>query len=226
MKNHNGIIFGSTGVLGTILSSELANLDFNLILHGRSIDKLKKLSDKISKKKKPSLFQGDVTQKEFYENLFRTISKKYNKIDFIINLIGQFDGLKPLTHLSHGEWDKFIEINISSYWRILKELEPLSRKSENPKFITITNSSIASGKAYHNIFSVCLSARNSMLKTLKEENKNLNFKIFSIEMKQINTGMSSSLSGKKNINKKELQNISKDIIETCFKKINFIKKDH
>ena len=67
MKNHNGIIFGSTGVLGTILSSELANLDFNLILHGRSIDKLKKLSDKISKKKKPSLFQGDVTQKEFYE---------------------------------------------------------------------------------------------------------------------------------------------------------------
>ncbi len=52
MKNHNGIIFGSTGVLGTILSSELANLDLNLILHGRSIDKLKKLSDKISKKKK------------------------------------------------------------------------------------------------------------------------------------------------------------------------------
>ncbi len=45
-------------------------------------------------------------------------------------------------------------------------------------------------------------------------------------MKQINTGMSSSLSGKKNINKKELQDISRGIIETCFKKINFIKKDH
>ena len=102
----------------------------------------------------------------------------------------------------------------------------MSRKSENPKFITITNSDIASGKAYHNIFSICLSARNSMLKTLKEENKNLNFKTILIEMKQINTGMSSSLSGKKNINKKELQNISKNIIETCFKKINFIKKDH
>ena len=119
MKNpmdYNGIIFGSTGVLGSTISYELAKMNFNLILQGRSIEKLKELSDKISEiKKKPFLFQGDVTQKEFYENLFKVVSLKFTKIDFIINLIGQFNGLKPFTHLSHGEWDKLVEINISSY---------------------------------------------------------------------------------------------------------------
>ena len=220
MKNpmgYNGIIFGSTGVLGSTISYELAKMNFNLILQGRSIEKLKELSDKISEiKKKPFLFQGDVTQKEFYENLFKVVSLKFTKIDFIINLIGQFNGLKPFTHLSHGEWDKLVEINISSYWRILKELEPLIRKAKKPKLIILSNPEISLGKAYHNIFSICLNARNAMFQTLNQENKNLNFKTYIIEIEKINSGMSSSLSGNQKFENKKTIEISKILIEKCF----------
>ncbi len=215
MKNpdaYNAIIFGSTGVLGSTLSFELAKKNINLILQGRSLDKLKELSNKISKVKKPILFQGDVTKKEFYENLFKCISLKYKKIDLIVNLIGQFNGLKPLTHISHSEWDKFIEINISSFWRILKELEPLIRKAEEPKLITVTNTDISIGKAYHNTFSICLSARNAMFKTFMEENKNLSLRVVSIDMEQINQGMSSTLRGNKKCISSDLQKFSDEII--------------
>ena len=209
---YKAIVFGSTGVLGSNISFELAKKDINLVLQGRSLEKLKDLSDKISQIKKPTLFQGDVTKKEFYDNLFKSVSQKFKKIDLIVNLIGQFNGLKPLTHLSHSEWDKFIEINISSYWRILKELEPLIRSAEKPKLITLTNSDISVGKAYHNIFSICLGARNTMFQTLKEENKNLNLKIISVDVQQINDGMSSSLKGNKKCENQNLQKVSEDII--------------
>ena len=209
---YNAIVFGSTGVLGSNISFELAKKDINLVLQGRSLEKLKDLSDKISQIKKPTLVQGDVTKKEFYDNLFKSVSQKFKKIDLIVNLIGQFNGLKPLTHLSHSEWDKFIEINISSYWRILKELEPLIRIAEKPKLITLTNSDISVGKAYHNIFSICLGARNSMFQTFKEENKNLNLKIISVDVQQINNGMSSSLRGNKKCENQNLQKVSEDII--------------
>ena len=45
----NGIIFGSTGILGSKISLDLAQMNTNLILHGKSIKKLIKLGDETKK---------------------------------------------------------------------------------------------------------------------------------------------------------------------------------
>ena len=45
----NGIIFGSTGTLGSRISLDLAKMNTNLILHGKSFDKLIKLDNEIKK---------------------------------------------------------------------------------------------------------------------------------------------------------------------------------
>ena len=132
MKNFlkkNGIIFGSTGVLGNQISIEIAKCNVNLILHGKSLKKLTDLHDKLKKlNKNITLLQADVTTKEFSANLLNIIYSRFKKIDFIINVIGLFYGLRPLTNLSHKEWDELLEINLSSSWRIIKELEPFNKK--------------------------------------------------------------------------------------------------
>ncbi|MFL2679702.1 MAG: hypothetical protein ACJ0GH_04940 [Alphaproteobacteria bacterium] len=46
-----GVIFGATGLLGSNLAFKLSDLGSKLILHSRSIKKLKNLDDKIKKKK-------------------------------------------------------------------------------------------------------------------------------------------------------------------------------
>ena len=43
----NGIIFGSTGTLGSRISLDLAQMNTNLILHGKSLEKLIKLDNEI-----------------------------------------------------------------------------------------------------------------------------------------------------------------------------------
>ena len=45
----NGIIFGSTGILGSRISLDLAQMNTNLILHGKSFEKLIKLDNEIKK---------------------------------------------------------------------------------------------------------------------------------------------------------------------------------
>ena len=53
----NGIIFGSTGVLGSRISLDLARMNTNLILHGKSLEKLIKLDNEIKQiNKKVTLF--------------------------------------------------------------------------------------------------------------------------------------------------------------------------
>ena len=44
---NNGIVFGSTGILGSKISLDLAKMNTKLILHGKSIEKLIKLGDEI-----------------------------------------------------------------------------------------------------------------------------------------------------------------------------------
>ena len=216
-KISNGIIFGSTGILGTRISLDLAQMNTNLILHGKSLEKLIKLDDEIKKvNKNVTFFQADITNKKFATNLLRKVGSKFLRIDFIINLVGVFFGLRPLTNFSHKEWDDLIEINLSSYWRIVKELEPLLRKSSNAKIIFLENRDISSGKAYHNTFSICQKAKETMLKIFRKENSKFKIKVHFIEIEKVNAGMSLSLAGKHQYDERRLKEISDRVIKKCF----------
>ena len=216
-KINNGIIFGSTGILGTRISLDLAHMNTNLILHGKSLEKLIKLDDEIKKvNKNVTFFQADITNKKFATNLLRKVGSKFLRIDFIINLVGVFFGLRPLTNFSHKEWDDLIEINLSSYWRIVKELEPLLRKSSNAKIIFLENRDISSGKAYHNTFSICQKAKETMLKIFRKENSKFKIKVHFIEIEKVNAGMSLSLAGKHKVDERKLKEISDRVIKKCF----------
>ena len=210
----NGIIFGSTGILGSRVSLDLARMNTNLILHGKSIEKLIKLDDEIKKfNKNVTLFQADITHKEFSTNLLSKVGSKFSRIDFIINLVGVFFGLRPLTNFSHKEWDNLIEINLSSCWRIIKELEPLIRKSKDSKIIFLENKDISSGKAYHNTFSICQKAKETMLKIFSKENSKFKIKVHFIDIEKVNAGMSLSLAGKHELDERKLKEISDRVIK-------------
>lgn len=212
----NGIIFGSTGVLGSQISIEISKSNVNLILHGKSLKKLSSLHDKLkSFNNNITLLQADVTSKDFPTNLFKTIYSRFQKIDFIINVVGLFHGLRPLTNFSHKEWNNLLEINLSSCWRIIKELEPLIKKSNKSKIIFLSNKKISIGKAYHNTFSIFENAKRAMLQTFNEENLKLNIETYLIDIEKTNLGMSSSLAGNEQSNGDLLSRISEEV----FKKV-------
>ena len=200
LKNKKGIIFGATGFIGQKLSYELSKLGCKLILHGNSIEKLSELDNKIQKiKMSQILVQGDLNNENFYKNIAQSISSRFQKIDFLFILIGLFKRLSPLTHFSHQEWSKLIEININSYWRILKELEPIIKRSQNPKIIFINNSKISNGKAYHNILSISQAALKTVASIYKSENKRLGIDTRIIEIPNLESGITTATVGKKKI---------------------------
>ena len=214
LKNKRGIIFGATGFIGQNLSYELSKLGCKLILHGQSIEKLSELDNKIQKiKMNQILVQGDLNNENFYKNLAQSISSRFQKIDFLFILIGLFQRLSPLTHFSHQEWSKLIEININSYWRILKELEPIIKRSQNPKIIFINNSKISNGKAYHNILSISQAVLKTVANIYKSENKRLGIDTRIIEIPNLENGITSMTAGKKKLVTK---NFTKIIIKKSF----------
>ena len=214
LKNKKGIIFGATGFIGQKLSYELSKLGCKLILHGKTIEKLNELDKKIQKiKKRQILMQGDLNNENFYKNLVQSISTRFENINFLFILIGLFQRLSPLTHFTHQEWSKLIEININCYWRILKELEPIIKNSEGPKIIFLNNLKISNGKPYHNILSVSQAAIKTVANIYKSENKRLGIDTRIIETPNLEEGITSMTAGKKKL---VMESFIKKIIEKSF----------
>tara|TARA_Y100001954_G_C15675048_1_gene534717 strand:- start:83 stop:778 length:696 start_codon:yes stop_codon:yes gene_type:complete len=216
-KNKKGVILGSTGLLGSRLAKKLSELGADLILHGKSKESLKELDNKIKKLgKRSSLIEADLTDINFYSNLQNIILSRFKSVDFLINSVGKFNGLYPSTHLTHKMWNDLIELNLNSYWRSLKELEPLLKKSEDPKVIFFSNDKISNGLAYHHTFSVCKAAIKAFCNTYQKENKRLKISLNLVEISNLNSGMSSKISEKKIVSNKTLNLIIDQIINKCF----------
>ena len=190
MKQINGIIFGATGKIGSKISLMLAKKGVNLVLHGKSKNKLKYLNDQIIKVgKKPILLNFDVSKQDNYKDLGIILSNRIKKMDFYINAVGYIDKLCPLTDLTFEDWDKLIEINLSSNWKLLKEIEPLLRNSEKPKVLFFTDKSISDGKPYFHAFAVAKAGLESLAETYANEKKKFFFHIEVIEFENMKTGV-------------------------------------
>ena len=66
-------------------------MNTNLILHGKSLEKLIKLDNEIKKiNNNVTLLQADITHSDFAANLLTKVGSRFTKIDFMINLVGVF----------------------------------------------------------------------------------------------------------------------------------------
>ena len=216
LQNKNIIIFGATGLIGKHLTSSFASKGANLIVHGRSNEKLKILSGQVPNElKKPVFLQSDIMSENFYLDILKIVSLKFKHIDIMINLVSRFDGLKPLIDLSHKEWNELMEVNFNSHWRILKELNPLLGKNSKSKVIFLNNQSIQRGKAYHNSLSISMGALNSLVQTLNLEKKKIGVEFFLVESKELFAGATELLGGKKKFKKKDLDFTINNIMKKC-----------
>lgn len=214
LSQKNIIIFGATGFIGQYLTTTLANTGSKLIIHGKSDEKIKKLSRSNSSRNEDIIsFCSDVLSEKFYLELYKTVSSHFNHIDVMINLIGKFNGLKSITDLSHRDWNDHMEINFSCYWRIIKELKSIMGGKKKTKVIFLTNKKIEKGKAYHHSFGFSKNCLCSLVNTLNYEKKKLGVETSLIETEQLNIGMTSLLRGKNAVKKKDIDTTIQNIMK-------------
>lgn len=83
----------------------------------------------------------DVGDSASVDQLFTTIREKFGRLDFAFNNAGIEGSMGPLESLAESEWDKVINVNLTSIFRFLKHEVPLMR--ENGGGAIINCSSIA-----------------------------------------------------------------------------------
>jgi len=136
LKDKNIIVTGASGGIGNSIIKKLSEVGANILASGTNIEKLDKLKKQFEKIK---ILKFDISQsikiEEFIENATQELG---GSLDCIINNAGITQDNLAI-RMSLDEWQKVIDINLTSTFLISKFAIKKMLKNKSGKIINITS---------------------------------------------------------------------------------------
>ncbi|MFC5712316.1 SDR family NAD(P)-dependent oxidoreductase [Thalassorhabdus alkalitolerans] len=143
------LVTGGGSGIGASTAKKFAREGGEVILTGRTKEKLKKVQSEIQEEGgKADIFQADVTVERDVHELAGFIEDKYVHLDILINNAGGSGMKGSLFSLSLDEWESVQRLNLNSVFLVAKEVLPLLKKdTDRPPHVrpSIVNVSSLSG---------------------------------------------------------------------------------
>ena len=141
LQNKNALVIASSQGLGKAIATELVREGANVMLSGRSEEKLAVVKKELKSigTGKVSYCVADITKPSDIKNLVNTTVREFGGIELLVNNAG---GPKAGTFndMSDEDWKNAFELNLLSYIRIIREVLP-SLKEKGGKIVNIASSS-------------------------------------------------------------------------------------
>ena len=193
LTNLNIILTGATGGIGGAILNKL-NLNYsNIIATGTNDEKLEKIQENY---KKVKVKKFDISNHSSIEEFVDECNKTFNnKIDVLINNAGiTKDNLS--IRMKNEEWNKVIEINLTSTFLITKNVIKKMLKNKNGKIINITSVVGHTGNIGQANYAASKAGLIGMSKSLALEYGKKNIKINCISPGFIRSEMTDKISEK------------------------------
>ena len=136
LKNLNVILTGATGGIGGAILEKLYNYNAKIIATGTNEQKLKIIKEKYKNVITKQFDISDHTQIEQFIDECNDLLE--NRIDILINNAGVTQDNLTI-RMKKDEWDKVIDLNLTSNFLITKNVIKKMLKNKNGKIINITS---------------------------------------------------------------------------------------
>lgn len=136
-KDQNIIVTGAGSGIGRCTAHELASLGANVILIGRSKEKLLTVQSEISEDGgKCDLATCDIRNEEAVKQLVEMLLEKHGVIDALVNNAGgQFPS--PLKSISKNGWDAVVSTNLTGGFLVAREVFNQSMSNHGGSIVNI-----------------------------------------------------------------------------------------
>jgi NAD(P)-dependent dehydrogenase (short-subunit alcohol dehydrogenase family) len=139
LAGKSALVSGSTAGIGFAIAQGLAREGGEVVVNGRTQERVDTAVSTIKKKFPDSLvqgFAGDLSQAEVANELF----KRYPKIEILINNLSIFEP-KEFTAITDDEWRRVFEVNVLSGVRLSRWYLPRMLKSDWGRIVFISSES-------------------------------------------------------------------------------------
>lgn len=129
--NKTAFITGATSGIGMATARLFAENGLKLILCGRREERLKSLSEELSKITEVHTLKFDVRNKEAVFAAVQFLPEEFSTIDILINDAGNAHGMDTIDEGNIDDWDAMLDINVKGLLYVSKAILPkmMERKS-------------------------------------------------------------------------------------------------
>jgi 3-hydroxy acid dehydrogenase / malonic semialdehyde reductase len=183
MNKKIALITGATSGIGEATARILSE-NFNLVICGRRVDRLKKIEQELSAKTKVITLSFDVREQRAVTNAIENLPAEWKEIDVLVNNAGNAHGFDPIQSGNVADWDAMIDINVKGLLYISRVVIPGMTSRKRGHIINI--GSIAGKEVYPNGNVYCASkyAVDALTKGMR-----MDLNPFGIKVTAINPGM-------------------------------------
>jgi len=118
---------GSLGI-GFAIAQALADEGCNLIISGRNQARLSRAAKELSKKTKVTALACDVRDPRSVKRMFTAITRKFKRLDILVNSAGIAHKFKPTVEVSIKEWTDVVATNLTGTFLVTQAALPLMRR--------------------------------------------------------------------------------------------------
>ncbi|WHT17263.1 SDR family NAD(P)-dependent oxidoreductase [Crossiella sp. CA-258035] len=122
LTGRTALVTGSTSGIGYAVAAGFANAGANVVLNGRSADRVAAAVDKLTAEtgsEKVTGVAADIATAEGADSLFAELPE----VDILVNNTGIF-GPQPVFEIPDAEWLRFFEVNVLSGVRLTRHYAP------------------------------------------------------------------------------------------------------
>ena len=170
------LITGSSDGIGKALALHAAGLGAQIVLHGRSVQKLEKIYDAIEQldsAPRPSIAVMDLesANAESYMTLAQSLESEFGRLDGLVlnaSILGERYSIEQYDAVL---WQKVMHVNVTSAFAMTQVFLPLLHQSEDPSVIYTSSGVGRTGKAFWGAYAVSKFATEGLSQVLADEHR-------------------------------------------------------
>ena len=170
------LVTGSSDGIGKALAMHAASLGAQIILHGRSVQKLEKIYDAIDDLEgapRPSIAVMDLesANAESYTTLAQSLETEFGRLDGLVlnaSILGERYSIEQYDAVL---WQKVMHVNLTSVFAMTQVFLPLLQKSEDPSVIFTSSGVGRTGKAFWGAYAASKFATEGLSQVLADEHR-------------------------------------------------------
>ncbi|MBU4530124.1 MAG: 3-oxoacyl-[acyl-carrier-protein] reductase [Hoeflea sp.] len=136
LTGRKALVTGASGGIGEAIARQLHTRGATIGIHGTRVERLEALAADLGER--VMLFPADLSDRDAVSNLGKSAEEKMEGVDILVNNAGiTKDGL--FVRMSDEAWDQVLEVDLTSAFRLTRELAHPMMKRRHGRVINITS---------------------------------------------------------------------------------------
>lgn len=184
------LVTGASRGIGYFLARGLAAAGAHVVAVARTTGGLEELDDEIKASGgQATLVPLDLTDMPAIDRLGGAIHERWGKLDILVANAGILGVISPLGHVEAKVFERVMNINVTSTWRLIRAVDPLLRASDAGRAIVMSSGAAHSARAFWGPYAASKAAVEALVRSWSHETEKLPLRINAVNPGATRTAM-------------------------------------